>query len=863
MNFSMDTGVPCGRGGLWRTALAAVWVWGVLTIRTAEAQSVGPGPAAGTDSVDVVASRAYLAGGFHRFLLGGRYRRVWAAPIRVPVLDLRHFAGGLTPKERGGGFQTRSLQLSSADGREFRFRSVDKNPAQNLPERLRTRTIQKLVRDQTSALHPGGPLTAAALAEVAGVPAPTPRLVLMPDDPALGEFRKEFAGMLGTIEVHPQAGPDGAAGFAGFRQILDTDELVPKLNQAPDDSVDRRAYLTARLLDMFLNDWDRHQGNWRWGTRDRDGPRRWVAIPKDRDQVFAWYGGALLGVVRLRDPRLVPFTHDYKVKGLTSNGAALDRRFLAGLDREVWDSIARALQASLTDQAISEALDRMPAPYRELTGREIAATLQSRRDKLPDAAAQYYTQLARVVDVHGTDAAERVRVRHEPDGRVRITLERPAAGATPHFQRVFVPAETREVRVYLHGGHDTVAVTGGDHARIEVRVIAGKGDDSVPAASGVRAYRMPGDSSWYPPDSLVEPVVDRRPWAMGASGAHEPPALDVGGSLGPSFGLGYASEMGLVLRGGAAMVRHRFRTRPYALRIGVDLTHAFGIGSSRAELSADVARESSPLFFGLSAAASGLERPWFFGLGNQSPQAAAPDAYRTSHRQYRASIDVGARGERWLVAGGPFIRYARSDPPELAVPAFGRGDGDYGYAGLAVRAELDRRDRPSHARRGFTLSAGATLVPGMWDAEATFGTVRGSATMFFALPTPLSPVLALRAGASRAWGPFPWFESPMLGGEATLRGYDLGRFAGDAVIFGGADLRARLLGFSIGVPGDLGVLALTDVGRIWLDGERSGRWHSTWGGGLWVSFVDEAATVSATLAHGERTMLYIRGGFAF
>src|SRR5688572_3841254 len=69
------------------------------------------------DSADVVASDAYLAGGFHRFLLGGHYRRVWATPIRVPVLDLQRYAGGLTPKERGGGFQTRSLQLTSADGR--------------------------------------------------------------------------------------------------------------------------------------------------------------------------------------------------------------------------------------------------------------------------------------------------------------------------------------------------------------------------------------------------------------------------------------------------------------------------------------------------------------------------------------------------------------------------------------------------------------------------------------------------------------------------------------------------------------------------------------------------------------------------
>ena len=108
--------------------------------------------------------------------------------------------------------------------------------------------------------------------------------------------------MLGTIEVEPEEGPEDTPGFAGFRKVIDTEDLAPLLNASPDDRVDARAYLTARLLDLFLNDWDRHQGNWRWGTSDRAAPRRWIPIAKDRDQAFASYGGALLGVVRLRDP---------------------------------------------------------------------------------------------------------------------------------------------------------------------------------------------------------------------------------------------------------------------------------------------------------------------------------------------------------------------------------------------------------------------------------------------------------------------------------------------------------------------------------------------------------------------------------
>ena len=37
------------------------------------------------------------------------------------------------------------------------------------------------------------------LLEAVGLKSAPPRLYVMPDDPALGEFRQEFAGMLGTL----------------------------------------------------------------------------------------------------------------------------------------------------------------------------------------------------------------------------------------------------------------------------------------------------------------------------------------------------------------------------------------------------------------------------------------------------------------------------------------------------------------------------------------------------------------------------------------------------------------------------------------------------------------------------------------
>ena len=73
------------------------------------AQGEGPVTRSRAESVTVTPGASYAAGGLHRFFFGDHYRDLWTTPIRVQVLDLQRFAGGLTPVKRGGGKQTKSL----------------------------------------------------------------------------------------------------------------------------------------------------------------------------------------------------------------------------------------------------------------------------------------------------------------------------------------------------------------------------------------------------------------------------------------------------------------------------------------------------------------------------------------------------------------------------------------------------------------------------------------------------------------------------------------------------------------------------------------------------------------------------------
>jgi hypothetical protein len=436
----------------------------------------------GADTVEITAGPSYRAGPLHRFLFGRDYRSLWTQPIRVPLLDLDHVAGGLKPLWIGGGMQTRALRLASADGRQYVFRSIDKDPTPVLRSILHRTLINDAVQDQVSAELPAAALIVAPLLRAAGVRHATPVLVVLPDDSRLGEFRGAFAGMLGTLEESP---PDPGLAPRVADTIVDTEGLIARQISGSGDHVDARAFLTARLMDLWLNDWDRHEGQWRWVIRTGSVDTVWLPVPRDRDQAFVTYDGLMLTVMRRLYPKLVRFGPAYPdFTGLLINSREIDQRFLSQLSRGVWDSIASVLVSRLPDSVIDAAVHQMPVEYYRLAGPALASILQRRRDRLPDIASRFYRILARTVEVHPDRRATLIEITRRTDGVVRVRL-RPQGGAESQAitERIFHPDETKEIRIFPRKG-DRVTSSGAARSAIRLRLIDSEGHD-VPADSAV------------------------------------------------------------------------------------------------------------------------------------------------------------------------------------------------------------------------------------------------------------------------------------------------------------------------------------------------------------------------------------------
>jgi hypothetical protein len=827
------------------------------------------GSPAGAQTPDtlVTPGAGYAAGGFHRWLFGSHYRDLWTTPVRVPVLDLHQFAGGLSPTERGGGKQTKSLRFEGADGRRYQFRSLNKDPSPLLPEPLRRTVARSIFQDQISAGHPGAPLVVSPILEAAGVLHSEPRLVFLPDDPALGQFRADFGGMLGTIEERPT---DDGPGFAGADKIVGTGELFERLEKDQGERADTRAFLTARLVDVFLGDWDRHQDQWRWARFGDSDRVPWTPIPRDRDQAFARFDGLLLGLARLSAPQLVAFSPTYpSTVGLTWNARVLDRRLLSGLEWSVWDSVSTDLKGRLTDDVIDEAVAHLPPEFKARGAAPLAAALKSRRDHLTEAALRFYRLLAAEADVYASDKAERVEAARGGDRTLDLTIY-PAKDASgePLFHRKFSRSETKEIRLYLHGGDDAVRVTGQGGGAPLLRIIGGGGDDRVVDSSSggrVRVYDARGENTV---SGLHRPPLDTRPFPDFRLTDSTPyPQRDWGGfwRFRPWFSSG--PEVGLFVGGGLVRYDFGFRKRPYRSRLSARVGYATGAERFRAELQGDFYRVNSRVHTSVLLRASGIEVVRFFGFGNETPRIGDDEFYRVPQEQYEVAPSVVfPLGDAGTLSVGPTLTYASTnlDPGRFITLTQPYGVGDFGEVGGKATAEWDTRDRPAAARRGVHLVAGGSVYPAVWDVDSTFGELHAEAGTYLTPNTTFGPTLALRAGAKKVWGAYPFFESAFVGGASTVRGLRTQRYAGDAALYGSAELRARLGQYFFVLPGSFGVFALGDVGRVYLTGESSDTWHTGVGGGLWFAYLEPANTITVALARGDgRTALYIRAGFAY
>lgn len=435
-----------------------------------------------TAPVKIAAGPEYKASAWKRLWFGDHYRNSWLQPVETHYLNLDTTFGGLTIYKKGGGRQTTSLKFRSADGTVYTFRSVDKDPAKSLSYDLQNTIAVDVIRDQTSSQQPYGAMAVAPLLERINILHATPTLYRLPDDPKLGPFRPKYGNLLGMLEENP--GKENNAGelFANADEIDKSADMYQQFYKHQTTRLQLDEFVRARLFDMLIGDWSKHEDNWKWAAFDKGDTRVYRPIPRDRDHAFSrqdgiinWIADRPFGI-----PTIQNFGYNFHgIKSLTYQARHMDRFLLGEASKPMFLEQARYIQDHISDEDIEAAVHNMPPEIYELSGKTIAAKLKNRVRHLDEAAETYYSLLAKEVDVIGSNDEDYFLVTYLEKGDVEVQMfdvKNNKKGNTLLFDRTFHPSETREVRLWALGDDDQFDFQGGN-SPIKVRAFGGPGGD--------------------------------------------------------------------------------------------------------------------------------------------------------------------------------------------------------------------------------------------------------------------------------------------------------------------------------------------------------------------------------------------------
>ncbi len=442
-----------------------------------------------------------------------------------------------------------------------------------------------------------------------------------------------------------------------------------------------------------------------------------------------------------------------------------------------------------------------------------------------------------------------------------------------YFQRKFYKKDTKEVRIYLYNGDDSVLISGEQAKGIKIRVIGGEGVDLVDDSQGGSVYfadssgqnkLIKGRSSKFDPRPYEPPNISSRKYVVKSDN----PLLtyrDWGRYTAPQIFPGFSSDIGLLLGGGFISTGYGFRKFPYSDYHNLKVGYATEPKSGILDYYGDFRRSNSLLFGTVSVLLSGLEFLRFYGYGNETQASQSDDFHEIRHRVLSVFPAVHFTFSPTVDAfGGLQLKYntATDNPDTLLGMQQPYGYRNFGQLGIRLGISWDTRDPSNANTSGFRASVEGFVYPKILSADSTFSGIEGSTAAYISLAKPL--ILALSVGGKKIFGEFPYTEAAYIGGVSSLRGFHKNRFAGDASLFGRAELRLVLGKAIFVIPGEYGLFGLADVGRVYVDGESSKKWHPAYGGGLFFSVLDLATVFSLSVAMSEEgTYIYFKAGFAF
>lgn len=753
------------------------------------------------DSVTLSIHPSYnKKGKFHRWLFGENYRKEWSEKVTLPLIKIDEFQGGLTPTELGGGMQSKSLRLEDKNGREWVIRSVEKNPESVLPEALRKTFAKDWVDDATSAQYPFGALIVPPIADAVDVPHSDPIIGVIAPGSALGQYAGTFANMVALVEEREPLGKSD-----------NSEKMKRNLAEDNDNKIDGKMMLRARLLDMLVGDWDRHEDQWRWFDTAHGKKKFYFPVPRDRDQVFHVTEG-LFPKIASRE-YILPYIRTFDKEIRRPEWVAYKTRFVNAypsfqFTKKEWMEETVNFQRAVTDEVLETALRRLPPQVYALRHDELLDKLKARREKLPAAMGRYYDFIQKVADIQLSAKNELIQI-DEVNGRdlnVKISkINKKGNVGDLLVNKTFDASLTKEVRIYTMGGNDSV-VMNTKHPHIKVRTVKGE----------------------FSPVNLYNTLM-------------------------PLAYIGLNLDDGLILGAGFKFTKQEgFRKYPYASSHQLTAGYSFSTNAYRIKYIGEWIHAIDSADIVLNAFVKAPNNTInFFGVGNETvfnkTGSKVIRYYRTRFSTYQLDPVLRWRMDNNSLSVGPSLYYYTydkddnegrfiTDPSQIGSYDSLVIDEHKLHLGATLQFTRDTRNLEILPQAGMFINVRLQAYKGVGKYPRDFMQLIPELAFYKGLGASKSIVLAERIGGVIGVGNPAFYQSAFIGGHENLLGFRQYRFAGQHSVYNNLELRVKLADVaSYILPGQFGVTGFWDMGRVWEKHDNSGKLHHGFGGGIYFA----------------------------
>lgn len=802
-----------------------------------------------------------IRGNFMEYFLGENYRKQWTDPLASDCFDL--VAEGYRIEKIGGSLRSPDFLLKDRQGRTFQLRPLKKEI--RIPDILRETIVENVLLDQQSSINPIGFLLAASLARVMGMPTEAPRLVYIDINQKsfLPWKEKEFPSGYYQLVHEPQnlmKNPESRN--IGLLEVVNTQEMVERLENGFGYTLDQAAYLKARLFDIMIGDWDRPKENWYWMVIQKETGKTIVPFPIDRETAF-YTGDGVVSWWRKRkwiNYKLQRYGEKLKrPEPMMIQSLSMDHRFTFALTKEDWDRIVNEVQQRMTPEALQQAIAALPVQMLPKDQEWLTKAFKKRSEELPRVAYQMRSFLRQSVDIVGSSGKDVFFIQSGPGSQMHVAQKRDNQIV---FKEEYDSKLTKEIRIYGLNGDDDYRLNWKNYSPTKVRLIPGNGNDMINTFN----EKVKPKVYLYDDDVSVKSLHGFTP------NSYQPIYNDYYSQvnqrklnlLSPVLFLASKNtDSGFVLGGGVRYFKEGFQREPW---------------QSTNEIKANAAVDRAALnvlyigtwfdFFGASDFQTEIDvgvprfSGSFFGIGNATPNLdpTKPEDYywmKSRHLEALSKItipifqhislipQVQFRFRQYVIENTSFLNNPAENNLDAKLSPGSNANIDNLNYYLGAGAAFDYRsdDAISGPVKKRTIRAQARWMfqQGLAKEDPRFQTldVNGGLTGFFRKSKTQWKV---NFGFGQNFGDWEFFDAQFLGQGQNLRGFFLNRFAGSSRLYDSIEINQSLLFKKTPIITDYGLGGFFDHGRVFFSSDpNADLWHKGVGAQAWVTLLNSVA----------------------